>query len=230
MITINLLLPEYRRAQRVSIKILAATGVAVAVNASILVWCAWTWFGVRTEVLAEFQVRQDDLAALKSRVEYHKKLEEEKKSFESREETLREINAARINWTQKMDELVDVINRGGNGEKYLIWMDDLHVTQLAPSATKSKGKDVPIGSVRSSGNSGSANFGLVANFFEDVSTSSFAQGFFPPKPPQGKMSSVDTELIPSETFSFTLELGIRPQEPSKSKAGEAKKAPQTKTK
>jgi hypothetical protein len=230
MITINLLPPEYRRANRVPIKILAATGAAVAVNASLLVWCAWTWFGLRTEVLAELQVRQDDLAALKPRVEHHKKLEEEKKSFESREETLAEINAARINWTQKMDELVDVINRGGNGEKYLIWMDDLTVTQLAPNANKSKGKDAPIGSVRANGHSGSPNFGLVANFFEDVSASTFANGFFPPAPPQGRISSVDTELIPSETFSFTLDLQIKPQEPGKNKAGEAKKAPQPKSK
>jgi Tfp pilus assembly protein PilN len=227
MITINLLPPEYRRAHRVPIKILAATAAAVAVNATLLVWAAWTQFGVRTEVLGELQVRQDDLAALESRVQYHKKLEEEKKSFESREETLAEINANRINWTQKMDELVDVINRGGNGDKYLIWLDDLSVTQVAPNANKNKGKATSIGSVRANGHSGSPNFGLVANFFEDVSTSAFAQGFFPPAPPEGRRSSVDTELVPSETFSFTLDMQIKAQE---GKAAEPKKAPQPKSK
>jgi hypothetical protein len=55
----------------------------------------------------------------------------------------------------------------------------------------------------------------VANFFEDLSGSDFAKGFYPPAPPEGRRSSVDKELIPSEIFSFTLDLLIQAPEVKK---------------
>lgn len=208
MITINLLPDEYNRSKRAPLKMLAATAIAVTANMLLATWVAWTFFGVRTEVEGELEVTRDDMAALDPQVKYHKELEKENKLYRSREKTLDDITSNRITWTQKLDQLIDVVNTGGDGEKYLIWLDDLAVTQRTSRGKIPKGQTPAIGNLRSSGHSGSPNYGLVANFFEDLSTSEFAEGFFPPGPPEGKVSTADPDLIPSEIFSFTLDLDI----------------------
>ena len=212
MITINLLPDEYKRSRRTPLKAVAMTAVSATVNAVLLAVVAWTHFGVRTEVESELSMLESDVAALQPRVDYHKELDKEKKLFLSREQTLDDITKNRINWTRKIDELIDTINHGGDGEKYLIWLDDLNVVQSEPRKAKKNDPKPSAGSFRAKGHSGSPNFGLVANFFEDLSMSEFAMGFYPPAPPEGRRSSVDTELIPSEIFSFTLDLQIQAPE------------------
>ncbi len=212
MITINLLPDEYKRSRRTPLKAVAMTAVSATINAGLLAIVAWTHFGVRTEVSSELEMVESDLASLEPRMDYHAKLEKEKKLFVSRETTLDDITKNRINWTSKVDQLVDTINRGGDGEKYMIWLDDLNVVQSEVKAKKGQA-DPSAGSFRGKGHSGSPNFGLVANFFEDLSNSEFAEGFFPPAPPEGRRSSVDEELIPSEIFSFSLDLNIKAPAP-----------------
>lgn len=215
MITINLLPDEFKRSRRTPLKAIAVTAVTATVNVGLLAFVAWTHFGVRTEVSSELELVQSDLMALAPRVEYHKDLEKERKLFLSREKTLDDITDNRINWTRKLDQLIDTINRGGDGEKYMIWLDDLNVVQ-SESRAKKGDKNPSAGSFRGKGHSGSPNFGLVANFFEDLSDSEFAEEFYPPAPPEGRRSSVDELLIPSEIFSFSLDLNIKAPETKKS--------------
>ncbi len=51
---------------------------------------------------------------------------------------------------------------------------------------------------------------LVANFFEDLERSEFAKGFFRPDSPSGKKEEPDPDLIPSEIFTFPLNMNIKP--------------------
>ena len=208
MITINLLPDEFKRSRRTPLKAIAVTAATAAVNVGLLAMVAWTHFGVRTEVVSELDLLKSDAAALEPRIEYHEDLEKEKKLFLSREKTLDDIPDNRISWTRKIDQLIDTINRGGDGEKYMIWLDDLNVVQSEPRSRKGE-KNPSAGSFRGKGHSGSPNFGLVANFFEDLSDSEFIGGFYPPSPPEGRRSSVDEMLIPSEIFSFSLDLNIK---------------------
>ena len=43
---------------------------------------------------------------------YHQALTSESSRHKAREETLAQITASRISWTRKLDEFVDVVNRG----------------------------------------------------------------------------------------------------------------------
>ena len=96
-----------------------------------------------------------------------------------------------------------MINLGGGGEKYLIWLDDVTVSQKGDARRKEHGK------LKASAHSGSGNFAQVAKFLEDVENSSFIEDFYPPAPPSGTQSSRDEALIPSEFWNFQLEVDLK---------------------
>lgn len=209
MITINLLPDEYKKSRRSSLKALAAVAAFVAVDATLVAWWAWTAFGVQAEVEMRIGVLQSDVDTQQPQVEYHRALERESKQFASRETTLGSITSSRISWTEKVDQLVDVIHRGGDGDKYLVWLDDLNVVQKVDT------KAGTLGTLRADGHSGSANIAHMANFLDDLAASDFARGFLPPKPPQGRLSEREPEFIPAENWSFPLEFQIRAPEVKK---------------
>lgn len=217
MITINLLPDEYKKAKRSSLKALAVIAAFVAVDATLAAWWAWTSFGVQAEVESRLSVLQADAATQRPQVEYYRSLEKESKQFASREATLSQITASRISWTEKVDQLIDVIHRGGDKDKYLVWLDDLNVVQKADA------KAGTLGTLRADGHSGSANIAHMANFLDDLAASDFARGFLPPKPPQGKLSETEPDFIPSENWSFPLEFQIRA--PATATETKAKKKP-----
>lgn len=203
MILISLLPEQHKVKSKAPIKHLLGVAAAVTVNTLLVAWLGWTYFGVSAEVQSELQVLQDTNEGLKAQVAYHKELDTESDKFASREKTLGEITMARIPWTKKLDELVDLSNRGGDGEKYLVWFNDLNVTQ---KRDKRRGTS---GSLRASGFSGSNQFAHVANFLEDIEEDKFGKTFTRPAPPEGSAQNVDPELMPQEVWNFSLELGIK---------------------
>lgn len=206
MILINLLPDEYRQKRRTPVKLLLAVFAVVAVNGSLAAFWAWTAFGVAAEVKSELNVLQDQKAGIDPQVAYHHDLEKESELFEAREQMLKKITANRISWTRKVDELIDVVNLGGDGEKYLVWFDDLTVDQKETSRSKS------FGSLKASGHSGSTNPSHVANFLDDLERSSFCEDFNKPAPPEGSQSSKDEGLMPSEVWNFPLEVTLKAPE------------------
>lgn len=217
MILINLLPQEYRRKARTPVRFTAGVCVAVAVNCTLLAWWAWMAFGVRAEVDSELAVLRDSMDSISPQIAYHRNLERENALYQSREATLATITSSRMSWAQKIDELIDVVNRGGDGEKYLVWFNDLSVDQITdPRGNK-------YGGVVASGHSGNPNFAHVANFLEDLEASPFAIDFHPPAPPEGSQTNVDQELMPSEVWTFPLELDLLPPE-DRHQAHEAREA------
>lgn len=206
MIHVNLLPEEYRRKARTPIKVTLAVAAAAGLNAMLVAWYAWLALGVMAEVDSERTVLQTEIDGLKPQLAYHKSLTDEQKSFAAREMTLAAITLSRINWTKKLDELVTVINSGGEGERHYIWLDDLNVTQTSDPRSKS------AGSVRAAGHSGSEKFDQIANFLEDLEKSPFIEAFEPPAAPEGSQSNVDPELIPAVVWSFPMQLNLKPFE------------------
>lgn len=208
MIRINLLPEEYRRRNRTPIKLLLAFSGAVAINALLLSWWGWLAFGVEAEVASDRAVLQTEMDGITPQVNYHKSLESERARFASREGALAAITKSRIGWTRKVDELIDVINDGGEGRRHFVWLDDLNVSQTPNARLKS------AGTVKAAGHSGSNDFAQVANFLEDLERSPFIQDFSPPAPPEGTQTLVDKELVPSVVWAFPLQLSLKgPPEP-----------------
>jgi hypothetical protein len=111
-----------------------------------------------------------------------------------------------VSWTRKLDELIDVVNNGGEGERHFVWLNDVIVDQKPDPRVGS------AGTLRASGHSGSDNFAQVANFLEDLETSPFVKDFSRPAPPEGTQTIVDEDLVPSEVWSFPLALYLKKAE------------------
>jgi Tfp pilus assembly protein PilN len=228
MIHINLLPEQHKARSRTPLKLMLAISGAVAVNAGLLAWLGYAHFAVQLRVDNEKELVQSELDGLKPQLNYVADLKAESKLHTSREATLQQITRSRISWTKKLDELIDVCSRGGEGQRHLVWFDDLHVTQNLDPKAKTPG------TVRASGHSGSDNFAQVANFLEDLESSSFLLDFEKPAAPEGSVSSVDPELTPSASFSFPLALTMKSTDErhggSQADASKAKKpAPRGKT-
>ena len=213
MIRINLLPDEYRKRNRTPVKFTLAIAAAVTINALIATWWGWLAFGIKAEIESEQSVLQTEMDGLAPQVAYHKSLDGESKRFATREQALASTTASRISWTRKFDELIDVINSGGEGSRHFVWLDDLTVSQVFNA------RDGSAGTVKASGHSGSDNFAQVANFLEDVENSPFVQDFHPPAPPEGTQTLVDKDLLPPVVWAFPLSLSIKsPEERAASKA------------
>jgi Tfp pilus assembly protein PilN len=206
MIRINLLPEEYRKKARTPVKLVLALVAAVLVNAGLATWWAWTAFGVKAEIDSEAAALQTEMDGLTPQVNYYNSLDSESKQYKSRESTLSSITTSRVSWTKKLDELIDVVNRGGNGQRHMVWFDDLQVTMNQDPKAKI------AGSLKASGHSGSDKFAQVANFLEDVEGSPFISDFQPPAPPQGTQTLVDETLVPSVVWAFPLELTLKSPE------------------
>jgi hypothetical protein len=202
MIQINLLPEELRPQPGITPKKAGAIAVGALVNASLLAWWGWLSIGVGQRVDAELEQVKEEMAGLTPQVNYHRSLESEHRVYASRESTLGTITNERISWTQKLDELVDLAHVGSDTSQYLVWFGNLNVTQVSDPRRQD------FGSLRAEGFSGTGNFANVANFLEDLEESHFAQGFSPPAPPEGSQSKVDEELVPSEVWSFPVELSL----------------------
>jgi Tfp pilus assembly protein PilN len=218
MIKINLLPEEYRKKHRAPLKFTLAIVGGVTVNVLLLTWWGWLAFGIKAEIDSERTVLQTEMDGLQPQVTYHNSLDGERKRHASRADTLAQITASRISWTQKIDELVDVINSGGEGQRHFVWLDDLNVTQTFSA------RDGTSGELKAAGHSGSDNFAQVANFLEDVENSPFISDFHPPAPPEGTQTLVDKELVPPVVWAFPLSLTIKSPEDRKAAAAAPAKA------
>lgn len=216
MIRINLLPDEYRRKSRTPLKLMLTVTGLVAVNGLALAWLAFLHFGVMAEIESERSVLQTESEGLVAQVKYHKSLESEKKIYSLREQALADVTANRISWTRKVDELIDVVNKGVQNDRHMVWFDDLIVQQTTDSRTKS------YGSLRASGHSGSERFDQIANFLDDVEQSNFSSDFMRPAPPEGSQQQTDKDLQPAVVWGFPLQLNLKsPEERSGKPAPEA---------
>lgn len=206
MIRINLLPVEHRKKARTPLKLVFALAGAVTLNCGLVTWWAWQRMGIQAEIESEAASLQTDMDGLTPQVNYHRSLESESKQYKTREDTLASITTSRVSWTKKLDELIDVVNRGQNGQRHLVWLDDLQVSQAVDPKAK-----VP-GTVRANGHSGSDKFAQVANFLEDLEMSQFIGDFQPPAPPEGSQTNVDETLMPPVAWSFPLSLTLKSAE------------------
>ena len=207
MILVNLLPQEYRARRRTPLKMLIAVASVVAINTSLFAYWAWTAFGEAAEVKSELAVLEDTMQSLRPQIKYHEDLQDESKLFQSREATLKDVTKSRISWTEEVDELIDVIHRGGTSdEKYLIWLDGLTVNNEINERKKT------FGELSANGNSGSPKFSHVANFIDDVQMSPLARDFDASSDPEGQQAIKDEELVPSEVWSFPFELTLKSPE------------------
>ncbi|MEZ6014012.1 MAG: hypothetical protein R3F49_02760 [Planctomycetota bacterium] len=209
MITINLLPDEFRRRAQTPVRMVAAIGAAVLINAGLFSWWCYLHFGVRANVETTRSVLQLDMDGLKPQVDYHEALQKEIATRSGREKTLAEITSNRVLWTKVVDELCDVVHAGREGIEHYVWFDDIQVKMEDAGAGRRRSS---FGSLKAAGHSGSSEYEQVANFLEDIEDPDLSQlmkSLNKPSDLEAKKNEPDEDLIPSVNWSFPLELELK---------------------
>lgn len=219
MITINLLPAELRRRSGPPVKVLAMYAAVTTVLSTLGAVWVWLAFGVAAEVDARKAQLSLEMDGIRPRLQYHKALESEIQVAAAREAKLTGINKERVVWTEKVDQLIDVVN-SGNEVDHFIWFDDMNVRP----GQRVRGNQATGGTLSLSGHSGSGadpRSGLekTAKFLKaiaDTESSDFMREFHGLER-DGVIRSVrqsepDEELIPSVHWSFPLTLQLRDAE------------------
>ena len=206
MIHINLLPEEYRQKARTPIKLLATIIAVVTINSSLAAWWGWKFVGEMAEVESELAVLQDSMDSLEPQIQYHRKLEKESQLSLSRQKTLETITQNRISWTEKVDQVIDIIHQGGEEDRYLVWLDDMQMSQTADARKKN------YGTLKASGHSGSNSLANVALFLDGVEKHPFGLDFSPPAPPENTGIDENEDLVPRFVTNFPFQLSLLPPE------------------
>ena len=207
MIRINLLPEGHRQKEKTPLKYFALVAGSAAANAALLSFLAWTTFGVEASVQSELSVLKDIQDGLKPQVEFHKALEKESSFYTAHENTLEELRNERVSWTRQMDYLIDVINDGGEQERYLVWLEGLKIDQARGGRPGQA-----AGSLSARAHSGTADLINVTDFLRDVKQSGMSKYFHEPAPASGTASIKDEELQPAEIWDFPFEMKLKSSE------------------
>ena len=201
MITINLLPEEYRRSERTSPKIFAATLLGVILVCSSFGWFGFVYLGELGNLEVEESAVSEELASKKKQAMYHDALVKEKGEFQKRSDTIQTISRSRIFWTEILDELVDVVNNEGDTERHLAWFKSLSVKS---GDGKKQGATVTMpGWVQGD------SLKKVADFHEDFEHSGFAANLSAKSAPSGVVET-DAKRLPPEALFFNLKWTFRP--------------------
>jgi hypothetical protein len=200
MIRINLLPDEFRRSERTSTKLFAATLAGVIVSCSALGWLGYTYFGELGQAEAEHRRLEDHLAGLAPRVAYHDALTVERGEYEKRSKTIQDIAKSRMLVASVLDQMFDVVNNDGNTERHMAWFRS--VTMAAGQGGKGPTITLP-GAVQG------ADMKKVADLHEDMEHADFFVNIAERSPPSGQ-KELDPKRDPPDSFAFTMKWTFAP--------------------
>ncbi len=195
MIRINLLPDEYRRAERTSPKVFAATLLGVIMVCSSFGWFGFVYLGELGNLEVEENAVREDLANKKKQASYHDGLVKEKGEFERRTNTIQKIAKSRIQWTEIVDQMIDVVNNDGDIDRHLAWFKSL---TIKPGDGKKKGPSVTMPGWVQGG-----DIKKVADFHTDLDQSPFFAMVKTKSAPSGVVE-VTRNRLPPEAMRFDL--------------------------
>lgn len=201
MIRINLLPDEFRRAERTSPKLFAAVLLSVMAVCGSVGWFGYVYFGELKQLEVEQTRLVEQLTAKTDSVTYFEALTTEKKDYQQRATTIKEIGKSRVLWTKIMDELIDVVNNDGDLERHRAWFRGLSVKD---SKDKKTGPSLAMpGWVQGE------SIKAVADFHDDVEQATFYANVKTKSDPTGKRQD-DPSRRPPESLLFSLDLVFQP--------------------
>ncbi|MDP6930125.1 MAG: hypothetical protein QF412_10525 [Planctomycetota bacterium] len=194
MIRINLLPEEYRRTERTSPKLFAATILGVILVGATIGRLGFVYFGELGRLEVERLSMEEIRDSHKNRVAYHDALAKQKGAYQKRSKTIQTIGQSRLLWTEVMDQFIDVVNNGGNTERHRAWFRG--VTARDGNEKGGPGVQFP-GWVQ--GN----QIQKVADLHEDIEGSPFFVDVKEKAAPSGVVD-IDEERNPSQALFFDL--------------------------
>ncbi len=197
MIRIDLLPPEYRKADRTPPGIFLGTIGFVVLFMSAAACTAYFWFSVVGGARSDVASAQDLLESKRPQAQYCDALETEKKEYVARFEHVKNFSDSRILWTKKLDQLASIVDAPAEADRHLVWFDSLSV----------KMNDARSRGLHMKGKSATGQLKKLSDFNSDLKTQPFFKEFVDISVPAGKVV-VDDEFDPPAAWEFEASLQI----------------------
>lgn len=208
MIRIDLLPPEYRRAERTAPAQFMATIGLVAMFFSATAGAAYVWFGVVGGARSDVVNAKDVLESKKPQAAYSESLETEKKEYTARLDHIKTFSQSRILWTKKLDQLASLIDAPTEQDRHQVWLQELRVSM----------NDARSPGLRMKGNSATSHLKKLSDFNSDLKAPPFFSDFMGISVPEGKVVT-DDEFEPASAWEFEASLTLTDPNPTNPTAG-----------
>ncbi len=204
MIRVNLLPPEYRKADGTPIARFVALTLGVFLTATAMSVWGYVHFGMLAEVRDRRAQMEDEVVQLQQLAERSQALLAEFKEYQRRRETIEEIDTNRILWSEKLDQLADLIHNKGDTERHFVWLASV---RSAGGRMSGSGGQFQI-----AGWSGANELEYLANFNDDVRDSGedFFDDFMGIDPPRGERVQFSDGRLPEMAWRFTMGMDLKP--------------------
>lgn len=211
MIHINLLPREFREREKTPVRIFLSTVAASLVVAAGLASFLYLRFGKLASEETNLARLNDERQALEPALRRHGALTTEIAEKEKWQQAIRDLRNNRTPWSKKLDQFIDLVSQAGDQGRYLIWFNDLNISQTVDNKTSG-------GTISGRALSSGDDVGKVALFFGDVKRHEFMKGFSTISEPEGKVAEGNN----SNVVEFPITLGIAARD---AKRNDPKKGP-----
>ena len=204
MIRVNLLPPEYRKADGTPVARFVALTLGVFLTATAMSVWGYVHFGMLAEVRDRRAEMEDEEVNLNAQVTRSQALLAEFKEYQSRRDKIEEIDTNRILWSRKLDQVADLIHNKGDTNRHFVWLSDIR------SGTSRMGG--AGGMLQVSGWSGGNELESLADFNEDVRDSGedFFDDFMSIDPPRGERVRFSDGRLPELAWRFSMSMDLKP--------------------
>ena len=206
MIKVNLLPPEYRKAESTPVgRFLAIVSGAVLVTSALVAYGYVHYSqlkGIR-EVRASVEAQYTNKAA---QAKTAAALQTEIAAYQSRRKAIQKVARARIMRSRKLDEFLDVIHNDNDRTDFYVWLRKLSVK---PGRVARRGKPTSGGSWTFSGFAESTEFSRVTNLRDAIRKDTFFDDFQNISLPNFKSVAWDDGLEPDRAGSFNYSMGLK---------------------
>lgn len=207
MIEINLLPPEYRKAESTPIgRFIAIVAGAVVVTSTLIAY-GYVHYSKLAGVRDVRKETEQEFANKQKQADVSKALQQEINAYESRRKAITQVARKRILQSRKLDELLDILQNGGDRVTYNVWLKNLTVK---PGRQARRGQETSGGTVSFAGWSESTEFSKVTNLRNALKEDAYFEDFKSISSPNFKEKKWDDGLQPSEAGAFSYSLVLKP--------------------
>ena len=128
MIRVNLLPPEYRKADGTPIARFVALTLGVFMTATAMSVWGYVHFGMLAEVQDRRAQLEEEVVGLKALADRSAALLAEFKEYQRRRDKIEEIDTNRILWSRKLDQFADLIHNKGDSDRHFVWLSDVRTS------------------------------------------------------------------------------------------------------
>ena len=209
MITINLLPAEYRRLDSTPIARFVAIILGVGLVTSELISFGYVHYSKVKGARELREATEAEFANKKAQADVSESLKKEITAYEKRRQAIASIAGKRLLWSQKLDELLDILHNDGDRTSYFVWLKGLRVS---PGRAVRRGQTASGGTVSFGGYSETTEFSKVTNLRNAIrKDKKFFVDFQRISPPSFEAIRWDDGKDPASAGKFTFSLELKPR-------------------